>query len=151
MIVWRICREDYADLSGVGASLYGGRWNSQGHPVIYTASTLSLAFVELIPGLRRGGVLKGYVSLEIEIPDHVSKSAISLEDFPKDWQEGHSPKWFIDKGDQWIKAEESLTLYVPSIIIPSEKNIIINPKHSELSLVHIKNKNPFRIDSRFAF
>lgn len=149
MIVWRICREEYADLSGIGASLYGGRWNSQGHSVIYTASNLSLAFVEFIPGLRKRGTLKGYVSLEIEIPDKATEEKIPIESFPKEWQRGQASQWFIEQGDNWIKAGKTLLLSVPSVIIPSERNIIINSQHPEISLVHVKNVSPFHIDSRF--
>ncbi len=45
--VWRICRRPFADLSGEGARLYGGRWNSPGRPLIYAAETAALAVLEV--------------------------------------------------------------------------------------------------------
>jgi len=149
MIVWRLCREEYANLSGIGAYLYGGRWNSQGNSVVYTASSLSLAFLELLPGLRKGSHPKGYVSLEIHISDQATREEIPLNEFPKNWREGKGHNWFLQKGDDWIRSKRNLLLIVPSVIVPSEYNIIINPQHHEISEVKIAKLSSFHIDSRF--
>jgi RES domain-containing protein len=45
--VWRICRRPFADLSGDGARLYGGRWNTPGRPLIYAAETAALTVLEV--------------------------------------------------------------------------------------------------------
>jgi RES domain-containing protein len=50
--VWRIGTEapTYAanDLSGNGARITGGRWNSKGVPVVYSASNIALATLETV-------------------------------------------------------------------------------------------------------
>ncbi|HLR38131.1 MAG TPA: RES family NAD+ phosphorylase, partial [Chitinophagaceae bacterium] len=47
--LYRIAKCHYIDdLSGTGAKTYGGRWNSKGHPVIYTAGSRSLAALETL-------------------------------------------------------------------------------------------------------
>ena len=43
-----MARGQYLELDGEGARLYGGRWNSSGHPVLYTARTLSQAALEVL-------------------------------------------------------------------------------------------------------
>ena len=149
MHVWRLCREENADLSGVGARLYGGRWNSPSRAVVYTASSLSLAFVEIIPGLRKGIFPKGFVSLHIAIEESVSKKEINLEDFPAGWREGKANKWFIEMGNNWLQERKELLLIAPSAIVPEEKNILINPHHPEINLVEITAIKPFTIDPRF--
>lgn len=149
MQAWRLCREEYADLSGIGASLYGGRWNSPSRQVVYTASSLSLAFVEIIPGLRKGVFPTGFVSLHINIEEKASKKEISLEDFPSGWKKGNANQWFIEIGNNWIYEKSTLLLIVPSVIIPEEKNILINPHHPEINLVKITSTKPFTIDPRF--
>lgn len=149
MLVWRLCREEYADLSGIGASLYGGRWNSPGHAVVYTSSTLSLSFVEIIPGLRKGVIPLGFVSILIDIKDNISKTELSLKDFPPDWRTEKSKRWFTETGDRWLQAHETALFIVPSAIIPEEKNILINPHHPESAFIRIKTVSPFQIDERF--
>ena len=148
MKVWRICREEYANLSGIGASLYGGQWNSQGHPAIYTASTLSLAFLEILPSLRKSGILKRYVSLEIMILEQATKEEIFLEDYPFGWREGKGTQWFAQQGDRWIKSKQSLLLMGSSGIFSNEYNIINNPEHPGIAEVKIIQTSPFHIDKR---
>ena len=149
MLVWRLCREEYADLSGIGANLYGGRWNSPGHSVIYTASSLALAFVEIIPGLRKNSIPKGFVSLCISVEGSVSKKEMPLDDFPVSWTQEKTSNWFIETGNQWLQEKKELILIVPSVIIPEEKNILINPHHPDIERVDIKTVKPFRVDPRF--
>jgi len=148
MIVWRVCREEYADLSGIGASFYGGRWNSQGRPVVYTSSSLSLAFLEILPGLRKRGVPKGFISLEIHIPEDLTRHEITLNYFPKGWEEGQADRWFIEKGDLWLADKTSAILSVPSVIIPQERNILLNPHHEDIQKINIISQQPFRPDPR---
>ncbi len=149
MRVWRLCREEYADLSGIGASLYGGRWNSPNRSVVYTASSLALAFVEIIPGLRKGVFPNGFVSLHITIKESASKKEIGIEEFPLGWREGKANQWFIKTGDHWLQEKKELLLIIPSAIIPEEKNVLINPHHPEINLVEIIAIKPFTVDSRF--
>ena len=48
MIVYRITKSPYRkDLSGMGAKLYGGRWNSKGIPLIYCSESRALAYAEV--------------------------------------------------------------------------------------------------------
>ena len=47
--VYRITKDRYAnDLSGNGARLYGGRWNSKGVPVVYAGEHRSLCLLEFL-------------------------------------------------------------------------------------------------------
>jgi len=149
MFAWRLCREEYADLSGIGASLYGGRWNSPGHSVVYATSSLALAFVEIIPGLRKNVVPKGFVSLSIQINDNASKKEITLDDFPSKWREEETRNWFTKVGDQWLEEKKEILFIVPSVIIPEEQNILINPHHPEIEKVAVSAIKPFSVDHRF--
>lgn len=47
MLASRLCRAPFADLSGGGARLYGGRWNRPGLPMIYAAFNAALAVLEV--------------------------------------------------------------------------------------------------------
>jgi RES domain-containing protein len=50
LVVWRMLTVKFADdaFSGDGARLYGGRWNSKGTPIVYTAASQSLAVLEMM-------------------------------------------------------------------------------------------------------
>ena len=51
---WRIVHQDFvaSAFDGEGARSTGGRWNSEGTPLVYTAGTLSLALLEIIVHLE---------------------------------------------------------------------------------------------------
>ena len=47
MVVYRLGGTKYAtDLTGEGARLFGGRWNNEGTPCIYTSQSRALAILE---------------------------------------------------------------------------------------------------------
>jgi hypothetical protein len=46
LILYRLARARYANLSGVGAALYPGRWNRQGQEAIYTSTEKSATVLE---------------------------------------------------------------------------------------------------------
>ncbi len=72
MRVWRLAKTDYAKLDGEGARLYGGRWNSAGKAVIYTASSLSLALLEQLVRIDPDEIPDDFVSIAIDLPDDIS-------------------------------------------------------------------------------
>jgi RES domain-containing protein len=82
---WRITRRAYQALDDEGARLNGGRWNSEGVPVVYTSATLSLAALEYLVHVEIQGVPDDLVSLEIEVPDGVPVQGVSPADLPDDW------------------------------------------------------------------
>jgi len=75
MIVFRIARRAYANLSGRGGRLYAGRWNEKGHPVIYAANSVALAALEY--AVQSSVRPFDSVLMEIEVPEG---NCISIED-----------------------------------------------------------------------
>jgi len=76
MIVYRICKlypPDNNPIDGKGAAKYGGRWNSEGVKVIYTASSVALARSELARHINLEAIPDGYRIYEIEIPNQAYK------------------------------------------------------------------------------
>ena len=71
MIVYRLAKAAFTALDGEGARLFGGRWNSPGRPMIYTAASPSLAVLEVLVHLDLPIDLMpdDYRLLAIEIPD----------------------------------------------------------------------------------
>lgn len=138
MIAWRICRSPFADLSGTGARIHGGRWNSPGHPVIYAAETAALAVLEvrvhldLTPDLLPDDyVLVGIDTGDLEIA--------GVADMPSDPRAA---------GDTWLKDQRAAVLKVPSFIVPESFNLLLNPLHPDAGGIAIVSKRAFSFDER---
>lgn len=149
MIIWRLCKARYAKdpLSGEGSRLYGGRWTYPGISVAYTASTLSLAALELLVHLDHDIAPIDFQSIEISAPPSISIEKIEIKTLPKNWREYPAPDSLRKIGSRWAKERRSLLLEVPSAVVPQEKNYLVNPIHHEFATLIIEHPQPFRFDS----
>lgn len=148
MRVWRITRRAYQALDGEGARLYGGRWNSEGVPVVYTSATLSLAALEYLVHVEIENVPDDLVSLEIEVPDGVPVQGVSPADLPDDWNGVEDHPACSSLGDRWASDGASLVLRVPSAVIPHERNLLLNPRHPQMEGVSVVSVERFSFDPR---
>ncbi|MDO3641650.1 MAG: RES family NAD+ phosphorylase [Mucilaginibacter sp.] len=148
MILYRIARCQYVnDLSGTGARLYGGRWSSIGKPVVYLASSSSLAVLEVLVHLQPLLIPDGYCRMEMKVPDDKILS-VKTDELPDNWRDISPPQTLTRFGDRFIKEGKYLLLKVPSSIVPSEYNYLLNPAHPEMNKVKLLTREPFDFDSR---
>lgn len=151
MIVYRLCKRQFSlDLSGKGAEMYGGRWNSKGIPLVYTSQSRSLAFAEIAMHIPLGIIPKDYCLVTIRIPDNAEALELTEADMPKDWRlnpHSHSTQKI---GDAFVVAAKQLVLRVPSAVVPGDFNYLLNPAHPKMSKVSIEGVEPFEFDSRLA-
>ena len=137
--VWRIGTDtpDYEahDLSGKGAEKTGGRWNRKGTPMIYTSVTRSLACLETVVHLSSGDALPlNRYLVKIEIPVALWASRAVLDpSIHVGWDAEPASKVSMDWGTTWIHGTTTLLAEVPSVIVPEERNILINPTHPDLA------------------
>ena len=131
---------------GQGAKKSGGRWNSVGVAVVYTSGTLSLALVEVLVHLP-SGILPAYSAVRVDF-DESMVSAVEPGQLPANWREYPPPPETKAIGDRWIAQSTSLVLRVPSVIVPSEFNYILNPSHPAFADVSIGEPMPFPFDPR---
>lgn len=149
MLVYRIAKRDVvADLSGTGARLFGGRWNHRGTAVVYTSETRSLAMVEYLVHLSLSNAPRGLMIATIEIPDSIVPEDIPRASLPKGWRDYPPPRGVADLGTRWAKSKKSLFLRVPSAVVKQEYNILINPLHSEMPRVVLREVEAFEFDKR---
>ena len=147
MIVFRITKSKNAsDISGIGASLYPGRWNRKGTPVLYTGESKEIALLENIVHLPPMMSPKLDL-LSIEIPDD-SIFELRISDLPSNWHQFPAPTILSEIGQKWVDEGKSLALKVPSSIIHSAHNIILNCNHKDYKLVKILSRSRFCFDSR---
>lgn len=146
---WRIVHQDYRSsaFDGEGARLVGGRWNSEGTPVVYTAGSLSLALLEIIVHLEIKEALKYFKALPVLFDESLIQ-ALALGTLPLLW--GSTPPLFSSKavGDKWVKENQSAVLCVPSAIVPQEKNYLLNPHHPDFSFISIGDPIDLPLDPR---
>jgi RES domain-containing protein len=150
MIVYRLTRGKYhLDLSGKGAELYGGRWNSKGIPMLYTSQSRALAFAEIAMHIPMGIVPKDYFLISIEIPDTAGILKLTEADMPADWRSNPHSNTTQQIGDDFVTVNKYLVLQVPSAVVPGDYNFLVNPNHPESSIVKVIASTPFEFDSRF--
>jgi RES domain-containing protein len=149
MLVFRITSSAFInDLTGTGAKTFGGRWNSVGCAVLYTSQNLSLAAWEVFVNLPADQLPSDLRMAILEIPDALVVKEIFEKDLPSDWFQQTSPEILAKIGDQWLKSLETAVLKVPSAVVRSEHNFLLNPAHPEFSRIKITSIAPFVFDPR---
>jgi RES domain-containing protein len=148
-IAWRIVQADVADraFTGEGSRLYGGRWNSKGFAAIYTSSSISLAILEILVHIPVYDILEEYVHIPVEFSPKLSM-ALNPAELPANWNKDPSPQAIKRIGDTWVESQASAILEVPSTIVPTEKNFLLNPAHPAFSKIKIGEPTKLEFDPR---
>jgi RES domain-containing protein len=151
MLVWRVTRKAHAGqpLSGEGARLHGGRWNHAGVAVVYTSQSLSLAVLEYLVNVSIADLPDDLVSIQIKIPDGLQRTAVTIKDLSEDWRTFPAIEDLKDIGTDWALKSSTPVLVVPSVVIPTELNYLINPKQRLIDRIKIVSVEPFALDVRF--
>ena len=146
---WRITTAHYAETAfdGEGARLNGGRWNSRGTRVVYTSSSAALAALELLVRTRRREPLRKYVLFACTF-DEALVEDIARSKLPANWRQSPAPEGLSAIGDAWIRKRRSAVLRVPSVIIETESNYLLNPEHAAFKTIQIAEPTPFSLDMR---
>ena len=150
MIVYRITREKYhKDISGAGSRMYGGRWNSKGIAVLYTAETRALSTLELLVHTDYDLIPPRLKLLTIELPIKSEQLyEIKIKELPENWKRVPPPDELKRIGEKCLVRENRLAIKVPSVIIPDEYNIVINPGHPDFERVLLKKIEDYQLDQR---
>lgn len=147
MILYRIATKKFSqDLSGDGAFLKGGRWNQKGVPLLYTASNVSLASLEVYINLVEGFQTKDYDLIVFNVPSGKSMTFITQDKLTANWVRDLRETQTI--GSDWVREKSSLILEIPSAIVPIDKNYLLNPNHPAFSTIEIIDKVAFNFDNR---
>jgi RES domain-containing protein len=128
--VWRLCRERYAKTpyDGYGSAQYGGRWNSKGIYVAYASASPALSILELLVHIDRDVAPDDLVFAIAEVPDD-SIVEVDRAALPTNWRLEPPPAGLRAIGDAWVRSGSSIGLRVPSVLSPTEVNLVINPRH----------------------
>lgn len=147
--VWRLSKYKFSKdaFSGEGAKLNGGRWNSKGSPMIYTAEHESLAVLEILVGLEDPSILPCYVLFQVEFDESLVE-VVKDDALPGDWRASPPPLSTQEIGDNWASGARSAVLCVPSVVIPNERNYLLNPLHPDFGKISVGDPTHYDFDPR---
>ncbi|MCB8877306.1 RES family NAD+ phosphorylase [Acidisoma silvae] len=152
--VWRIAADTPAyqahDLSGAGAKACGGRWNAVGLAAVYASESRALACLETIVHVESGGLPLNRYLVEITIPDAIWQAAEhrAAAELAVGWEAEPAGQVSIAFGSQWLKAARSALLVLPSVIVPEEHTILINPLHPDSRAITAQKRRRWLYDPR---
>ena len=139
MTVYRLHRAARAAGDYTGAMLAGGRWNSIGTPMLYTAEHLSLACLEILVHLDKSQLPDDYVWSKADLPHRPEFLDIARVNEISSCQAA---------GSVWIRTAAELATAVPSVVVPEEFNILLNPVRPDYKALLWSEPRPFRFDPR---
>ncbi|WDF45474.1 RES family NAD+ phosphorylase [Chryseobacterium sp. KACC 21268] len=146
MLVYRIVHKRYAD--SLFASGLEGRWNHEGKKVLYTAESISLAYLETLAHRKGLGFNKDFRIMVIKIPINTEIQTVESSDLSKSWRDFRNYSDCQKIGNAWFDADEKLCLKVPSAVVPENWNVVINTFHKDFKKVKLIDVLDFEPDDR---
>ena len=144
MIVYRCSSKKWIkDLSGRGAYLHGGRWNSPGLAMIYTAENNVLAALEVAMRIPLEFISSDYLMIALDIPDETNIYKPKL-----------TANWNLEleatqkTGDDFLKKGKHLVMKVPSALVTDSYNLLINPGHADSKRIKLLEPRTILFDKR---
>lgn len=142
----RATRRNFSVRDARGAEVRSGRWHHEGQPILYCASSLSLAvleqrvntvtFDEIREDFHYAGI--DFKGLKIEnVPE---------KHFEDEWT--MNLKATRDFGTAWSKSKRSLILKVRSAVLPVEWNYLINTAHPDFGKIRFSEPLEIPLDDR---
>jgi RES domain-containing protein len=150
MEVYRITQQEFAeDLTGNGARLFGGRWNSEGFFALYVSSSRSLALLETLAHTPAKMLdVRVYHLIALSVPENMLTQKVSVKNLLPGWDAPDTRPFTKKIGDTFLSNKRNLMLEVPSVIMPEEINFVINPLHQDMKQVKVINKRRIYFDNR---
>jgi RES domain-containing protein len=155
VILWRIAAETrrYAatDLGGAGAASSPGRWNDDGQPAVYCAPTIAMAALETAAYIDDAGLPLNRFLVQIDVPERVwaHRTVLAATSLPPSWAAVPAGRGSVEVGAAWLRDRTAACLQVPSVIVPEECVIVINPLHPDARTVTAHALRPFEYSRIF--
>lgn len=152
MILWRLSPAAYAHaaLTGTGAALRGGRWNSKGMAAVYAsldpATTVLEALTTFDPSDAPEG---GFRLLQLGLPDDAPMLTPDLQELPARWNCAEKSADTQAFGDHFLRSGQALLMIVPSATLAEARNAVINPAHPRAAEIKVVHSREFSSDPRW--
>ncbi len=119
--------------------------------MVYLASSVSLAALELLVHVDPEDAPDDLVILEVEVPSDAGVQSLDATALThvRGWRDQPTPPPEAQAvGAAWVNGGVSLALSVPSVVIPSERTLLLNPAHPRMGDVRVVSVTPFQFGPR---
>jgi Uncharacterized conserved protein len=144
--LWRI--SNHPSLAGDGGLRASGRWHTRGRRIVYCAQNPAAALLEILVHfeIELRDLPVRYRLLRVSVPDDVPVGRVRDNELPDDWP--GQIELTRAMGDAWLKEGRTALLTVPSAIVPSTVNMLLNPAHPDAARVGVAEIGDHVIDRR---
>ncbi len=134
---------------GLGGLHSDGRWHRRGRPVAYASEHPALAVLEKLAwlGSFEDAVAGSFVVIAIKVPRKLIET-VPVGSLPDEWATFPHPAETQALGARWLEEARTVALEVPSAVMPSASNVLINPLHVQMRSLTVGDPEPFRWDPR---
>ncbi|KAB7725493.1 RES domain-containing protein [Rudanella paleaurantiibacter] len=154
ILLYRIQTDAHRDtiLDGIGARMRGGRWNAKGRPMVYTATTPELCFLEYMVHLEGTPLadLPPLILCEIAVPAKCI-TYLDVHQLPNGWDSPYAtPDGLPQFADEQFRRHNTLALAIPSAVVPlsPSRNVLVDPLHPLRAACQVVRIIPYPIDPR---
>ena len=116
--------------------------------MVYCASSLSLAALEVLVHLDVADAPTDFISIRANLPDRVKVEERDVASLPHDWRSYPARRSLQAIGDAWVASGRTVALIVPSAVVPIESNVLLNPAHPDLSKLTKGSPQAYPFDPR---
>lgn len=150
MRLFRLCRRPFSrnPLDGRGGLFASGRWHTPRRLVCYASDSLALASLEILVHCEPDLIPTDLIAIEINVPNNVAVAELSDRALPRSWRRYPAPASLQRLGNEWLDRNSACVWRVPSALVPSESNFLINPSHPDARKLRVVRKAPFQFDPR---
>jgi RES domain-containing protein len=154
--LWRLVKagREASAWDGEGSFRFGGRWNSRGVRVVYASSSLAVALLEILVHLDPAAPLPALRAICATVPPGMIMELPKTSDKKNGGECSTSIRFSVplkvsrQLGDEWARSRGKAVLCVPSVIVPTESNYLLNPMHLEFGSIKIGPPRDFAFDDR---
>lgn len=118
--------------------------------MVYLSESRALCALEMLVHLTSPlSRKKPYRAIEVSIPASLIYD-YPLSILPENWRQYPPNRLTMEIGDDWLQAGSQLALRIPSVVIPEETNILLNPLHPDFKKIEVSKVREFSFDPRLA-
>lgn len=142
MDLWRLYRRAHGPgVDGAGGLYAAGRWHELGSRVVYFGASPAIVVLEKLahidPAALPSDLILAHYAGDVGV-EEVSAKDVNLQDATETRARG---ALFLQQGKVCV-------LRVPSIVVPEENNLVLNPLHPDAQKIVLVHARPFSFDGR---